>query len=118
MTDQIKQFPFQPVDNEGPIFKQPWEAQAFGLVVALHEQGAFSWEEWAAALSTQITLAQEQGDPDLGDTYYQHWLAALEKVVSEKNLSSVSEVASRVDEWRSAYVNTPHGQPIELKNAS
>lgn len=113
-----KTYPFQPCDNEGPVFKEPWEAQAFGMVVALHQTGAFSWDEWAAHLNAEITLAQAQGDPDLGDTYYQHWLQALEKLVREKNLSSELEISTRVEKWRSAYSNTPHGQPIELNNAS
>jgi nitrile hydratase accessory protein len=116
MPDKI--YPFQPCDNEGPVFKEPWEAHAFGMVVALHQSGAFSWDEWAAHLNAEITAAQAQGDPDLGDTYYQHWLRALEKIVSGKNLSSTEEISTRVEKWRAAYSNTPHGQPIELNNAS
>lgn len=112
-----KTYPFQPCDNEGPVFKEPWEAQAFGLVVALHQTGAFTWDEWAAQLNIEIMAAQEHGDPDLGDTYYQHWLRALEKLVRDKKLSTESEIANRVAKWRSAYSNTPHGQPIELDNA-
>jgi nitrile hydratase accessory protein len=112
-----KTYPFQPCDSEGPVFKEPWEAQAFGIVVALHQSGAFSWGEWAAHLNAEITAAQLEGDPDLGDTYYQHWLRALEKIVSEKNLSSTTEISTRVEKWRAAYNNTPHGQAIELVNA-
>lgn len=112
-----KIYPFQPCDNEGPVFKEPWEAQAFGMVVALHQAGAFSWDEWATHLNTEIMAAQEEGDPDLGDTYYQHWLRALEKIVSEKNLTSTTEISARVEKWRAAYINTPHGQAIELNSA-
>ena len=79
MTD----FPFQPHDEEGLVFNEPWEAQAFGLVLALHEQGLFSWNEWTTVLSREITEAQQAGDPDLGNTYYQHWLKALEHLVLE-----------------------------------
>lgn len=111
-----KTLPFQPCDNEGPVFSEPWEAQAFGIVVALHQAGAFTWEEWAAQLSEEIAVAAKQGDPDLGDTYYQHWLNALEKLVLLKSLSSGEEIAARISQWRSAYLNTPHGSPIELSN--
>ncbi|HAG70563.1 MAG TPA: nitrile hydratase accessory protein [Gammaproteobacteria bacterium] len=111
-------YPFQPCDNEGPVFKEPWEAQAFGMVVALHQSGAFSWDEWAAHLNAEISAAQREGDPDLGDTYYRHWLRALEKIVSEKKLSTPAEISARVKKWRAAYINTPHGQAIELANAS
>lgn len=115
MSDKI--YAFQPCDNEGPVFKEPWEAQAFGMVIALHQAGAFSWDEWAARLNAEITAAQQAGDPDLGNTYYQHWLRALEKIVSEKNLSSTTEISARVEKWRSAYINTPHGEAIELSSA-
>lgn len=111
-------FQFQPTDSEGPVFKAPWEAQAFSLVVALHEQGAFSWDEWAAQLSAEIKHAQLDGDPDLGDTYYTHWLHALEQLLVKKQVTSEPEVVARVDKWRRAYLATPHGQPIELNNAS
>lgn len=109
-------FPFQPRDNEGPVFKEPWEAQAFGLVVALHQAEQFTWEEWAAQLSAEIAQAQAQGDRDLGDTYYQHWLKALETLVNKKQISTADEISKRVKKWHSAYINTPHGLPIELNN--
>jgi nitrile hydratase accessory protein len=69
--------PFQPHDDEGPVFAEPWQAQAFALAVRLADEGLFTWDEWAAALSAEIARAQEAGDPDLGNTYYQHWLRAL-----------------------------------------
>ena len=110
-------FPFQPSDQDGPVFKAPWEAQAFGMVVALHGQGAFSWEEWAEQLSKEIHKAQQAGDPDLGDTYYTHWLQALEQLLLAKQITNLPEVVARTDQWRQAYIATPHGQPVELKNA-
>ncbi len=115
---QTPKFPFQPTDQDGPVFKEPWEAQAFGMVIALHGQGAFSWQEWAEQLSTQIYKAQQAGDPDLGDTYYTHWLQALEQLLVEKQITSQPEVLARTEEWRRAYLATPHGQAVELNNAS
>lgn len=111
---RLTPLPFQPHDLEGPVFKEPWEAQAFGLVIALYEKGAFTWTEWADVLSKEILEAQSHGDQDLGDTYYQHWLKALERMVTEKNLSFTHEIDRRKEEWRQAYLNTPHGKPIEL----
>lgn len=113
----MQQFPFQPLDDEGPVFNEPWQAQAFALVVALHEKGLFSWQEWAAVLSDEIRDAQQLGDPDLGNTYYQHWLKALEKISLLKKLSSSDELAERKTQWHSAYLNTPHGKPIVLSAA-
>jgi nitrile hydratase accessory protein len=104
-----------PRDEQGtPVFREPWEAQAFAIAVRLHEAGHFTWTEWAAALADQIRQAQAAGDPDLGDTYYRHWLAALERLVTAKGLVSADDLARRKVEWEAAARTTPHGRPIEL----
>jgi nitrile hydratase accessory protein len=104
-----------PRDDQGsPVFREPWEAQAFAMAVRLHEAGHFTWTEWAAALADEIRRAQAAGDPDLGDTYYRHWLAALERLVTAKGLVSADELARRKQAWDAAARDTPHGQPIEL----
>ena len=77
-----------PRDADGPVFREPWEAQAFAMTLALHERGLFTWPEWAAALAAEIKRAQAAGDPDTGETYYSHWLAALEKLVAEKGVAT------------------------------
>jgi nitrile hydratase accessory protein len=105
-----------PRDAEGPVFREPWEAQAFAMAIALHERGFFTWSEWAAALAAEIKAAQAAGDPDTGETYYQHWLAALEKLADAKALADRDELATRRDQWDRAARATPHGQPIELTN--
>ena len=106
--------PLLPRDEEGPVFAEPWQAQAFAMTLRLFEQGAFTWPEWTEALSAEIAAARERGEPDLGDTYYAHWLAALEKLTKGKGLVAGAEMDQRKDEWRRAYLNTPHGQPIDL----
>src|ERR1700687_5159489 len=73
-----------PRDAEGPVFREPWEAQAFAMALALHERGLFTWPQWAATLAEEIKRAQAAGDPDTGETYYHHWLAALERLVARK----------------------------------
>lgn len=100
-----------------PVFREPWEAQAFAMVVALHGAGVFTWSEWADVLSGTIKAAQSAGDPDLGDTYYHHWLRALESIVGEKNLVMSQALELRKEEWRKAAARTPHGQPIMLAGA-
>lgn len=114
--DLIAALPELPRDAAGPVFREPWEAQAFAMAVALHERGAFTWSEWAAALAAEIKAAQACGDPDTGETYYRHWLAALERLVAAKALASTAELATRRDQWDRAARATPHGQPIELAN--
>ena len=113
----IDDLPVLPRDQEGPVFKEPWEAQAFALAMYLLKVGYFTWPEWADSLNQEIRAAQERGDPDLGDTYYQHWLNALERICAEKELVGRKDMSQRKQEWRRAYLNTPHGKPIELSSA-
>lgn len=84
-----------PHDGEGPVFREPWEARAFALAVRLHEAGHFTWSEWAEALSAEIRAAAEAGDPDTGDTYYRHWLRALEDLLARKGLLAPGDLESR-----------------------
>ena len=100
-------------DNE-PVFREPWQAEVFAIVLSLHEQSLFSWSEWAEILSQQITQAQQQGDADKGDTYYNHWLSALEKLLVLKGIGSEEQLASLYNRWDKAAQTTPHGQAIEL----
>ncbi|HLK81165.1 MAG TPA: nitrile hydratase accessory protein [Xanthobacteraceae bacterium] len=106
--------PGLPRDDQGPVFREPWEAQAFAIVVALHQRGLFGWEEWAAMLGEEIKAAQLSGDPDTGDTYYRHWLAALERMVARKGIADRAALKRYHDAWQRAADRTPHGAPIEL----
>jgi nitrile hydratase accessory protein len=106
--------PALPRDDAGPVFKAPWEAQAFAMTVSLHARGAFTWSEWADALAHELSAAAARGEPDDGTHYYEHWLAALEKLVAGKKLVPDRELERRVDEWDAAARSTPHGKPIEL----
>lgn len=103
-----------PRDAEGPVFRAPWEAQAFALAVSLQQRGVFTWSEWATALGAEIKKAQAEGDPDNGETYYLHWLAALERLVADKGLADAALLARTRDAWERACARTPHGAPIVL----
>lgn len=104
-----------PHDADGPVFRAPWEAHAFAMTLALHERGLFTWPEWAAALAAEIRRAQGAGDPDTGETYYSHWLAALETIIAQKDVTTPDTLARYRDAWDHACDRTPHGQPIELR---
>jgi nitrile hydratase accessory protein len=106
--------PLGPGDDDGPVFSAPWQAQAFAMTVRLHEQGCFTWQEWAECLAAEIAAAGDRGDPDLGDTYYEHWLAALEKIVTAKDLVTSDGLVARKVAWDRAARATPHGRPITL----
>ncbi|HYL36969.1 MAG TPA: nitrile hydratase accessory protein [Bryobacteraceae bacterium] len=110
--------PRLPRDSGGPVFAEPWEAQAFALAVRLSEQGHFTWKEWAAALGAELKAAADRGEPDDGSRYYQHWLAALERLVTAKGLSNTPELLARKEAWADAYRRTPHGKPVELSPAN
>lgn len=106
--------PAVPRDDDGPVFRAPWEAQAFAMAITLHRRGAFTWPEWTARLAAEIGAARARGEPDDGTRYYHHWLAALEALVADKGLVGAAELARRRDEWAAAARETRHGQPIEL----
>ncbi len=101
-------------DDAEPGFCEPWQAQAFALANALIDKGVFSADEWAQTLGDEIKRAQAAGDPDTGETYYNHWLAALERLCAEKGLAQAGEIGTRADEWRDAYLAPPHGEPVSL----
>jgi nitrile hydratase accessory protein len=88
-----------PRDAGGPVFAEPWEAQAFALAVKLSQQGHFTWKEWAAALASELKSAENRGEPDDGTQYYEHWLAALERLVVEKGLTDREEMRERKEAW-------------------
>jgi nitrile hydratase accessory protein len=111
----LNAIPDIPRDTEGPVFGEPWQAQAFAMAVSLHERGLFTWTEWAATLAHEIKQAQAAGDPDTGATYYHHWLAALERLVAEKNVTDAATLKRYHDAWDHAADRTPHGVPIELR---
>jgi nitrile hydratase accessory protein len=113
-AEQLSALPRLPRDEGGPVFAEPWQAQAFALAVRLSEQGHFTWKEWAAALAGELKAAADRGEPDEGSRYYHHWLAALERLVAEKGLTNHAAMVARKEAWAEAYRRTPHGKPVEL----
>jgi nitrile hydratase accessory protein len=110
--------PRLPRDEDGPVFAEPWQAQAFALAVRLSAQGHFTWKEWATALAEELKADAERGEPDDGSRYYYCWLTALERLVTAKRLSDAAALLARKHAWVDAYRRTPHGKPVELENDS
>ena len=106
--------PDMPGDADGPVFLEPWHAEAFSLAVVLSRQGAFSWTEWVEHFSTVLRDVPAQSGESVEAAYYRRWLIALETITARKRLASAKEMATRKEEWRRAYLRTPHGQPVEL----
>ena len=103
-----------PRDENGPVFAESWQAHAFALAVRLSEQGHFTWKEWSATLAEELKAAADRGEPDHGSHYYDHWLAALERLVAAKGLADAQALHVRKEAWAEAYRRTPHGKPVEL----
>ena len=111
---RLAALPGLPRKGGEPVFAEPWEAEAFALAVKLSEAGHFTWKEWAATLAAVLKEAESRSEPDDGSRYYQHWLAALERLVTAKGLTDGTALATRKHEWAAAYRATPHGKPVEL----
>jgi nitrile hydratase accessory protein len=103
-----------PSDEDGPVFAEPWQAQAFAIAVRLSAEGHFTWTEWTEALGEQLRSAEGRGEPDDGSRYFEHWVAALEQLVVAKRLSDATALGERKEAWVEAYLHTPHGRPVEL----
>ena len=116
-AERLNALPRIPRDEEGPVFAEPWQAQAFAMAVRLSEQGYFTWKEWAAALAAELKAAEDRGEPDDGTHYYEHWLAALERLVTAKGFFDPATMLARKEAWADAYRHTPHGKPVELAAA-
>ena len=112
--EQTAQLPPLTRDDQEPVFAAPWQAEAFALTVSLHQRGVFEWSEWAQHLAAAIRRAQQNGDPDLGDTYYLHWLGALEDILVTKGIASTAALGDLQERWRVAAAATPHGEPISI----
>jgi len=111
----LASLPHIPRDPDGhAVFDEPWQAEVFAMTLSLHEQGLFEWNEWAAVLAETISKAQAAGDPDLGDTYYRHWLSALEVMVTQKQIGDSEQLRELYERWDKAAHETPHGQPITI----
>ena len=114
----LQNLPALPVDDDGPVFAEPWQAQAFAMVVELVESGQFTWQEWAAALGQQLKHAEAAGAPDDGSRYFYHWVAALERLLEDKEITRPEFLAQKKHDWAHAYRNTPHGKPVVLDHTA
>ncbi|QRM55888.1 nitrile hydratase accessory protein [Sinorhizobium sp. BG8] len=115
-TSDLVRSPGLPRSPEGaPVFAEPWQAQAFAMTVRLHEQGLFSWSDWAEALSTEVHRPGRSAD---GSDYFDCWVAALSNLVAARGVTDETALSALSDRWSRAAEATPHGTPIRLENAS
>lgn len=105
-------------DLEGPAFDKPWQVQAFSLVVNMHKSGLFKWREWAEMFTEEVHASPARPEESVNDAYYRQWATTLERMMVTLGLVTRDDVLARSNEWRNAYLNTPHAHPIELENAT
>ena len=117
-TERLAALPRLPRDEAGPVFAEPWQAEAFALAVRLSAQGHFTWNEWAATLADALKADSMLGHLDDGSRYYHCWLSALERLVVEKRLADRPTLQARKEAWADAYRRTPHGEPVQLEDES
>jgi len=115
VAERFAASPLLPRDDGGPVFAEPWQAQAFAMAVQLSADGHFTWTDWTTALGDQLQAAVRRGDPDDGSRYFEHWIAALEQLAADKKLTDLAALSERKEAWADAYRHTPHGQPVELR---
>ena len=117
LPEALGALPRLPRDEGGPVFAEPWQAQAFALAVKLSEsvgQGSLrkigkSGPQHSPKNSIPIRA------PTMPLIIYEHWLATLERLVTAKGLSNPAAMLARKEAWAEAYRHTPHGKPVELK---
>lgn len=114
---QREPLPPLPQKRGEPVFRDSWEAEAYAIGNLLVKDGRLSRAEWMELMATAIRSAQAAGDPDCGDTYYQHWCAALEAFCQQKGWVSADDYQQLLALWARAIANTPHGVPLALENA-
>ena len=115
LAKRFEASPLLPKDEDGPVFAEPWQAQVFAMAVQLSSEGHFTWTEWTKALGEQLQAAVDRSEPDDGSRYFEHWVAALELLLADKNLTDSAALRERKEAWVEAYLHTPHGQPVELE---
>ena len=98
-----------------PSFAEPWHAQAFAAVVALSHAECFTWTEWVSAFAAEIARAPQRQGEEGEAAYYRQWLAALERLLSERSLMTAEEIGTTAEDWRRSYLHTPHGKPVNLR---
>lgn len=99
---------------EDLAFNSPWEIRAFALAVAAHQSGHYEWTQFQGALIASIQ-EWETSVADLSDeswSYYQHWVTALEHVLSEVGAVHPGDVAGRTARVLATPPNRNHHKAV------
>ena len=97
---------------------EPCHEQIFALTIHLNEQGHFEWKDWSQAFSEALSLKSSNGAIVEDEDYYLVWLKTIEEFLAQNGKLKSDEITSYFDAWSAAFLSTPHGQPVKLKNLS
>lgn len=74
-------------------FAAPWEARAFAIVLELAESGRITLDEFRQHLIAEISAGDDVARAGgQGPSYYESWLAALERILGERSLADSAEI--------------------------
>ena len=112
-----KQLDPLPVGPEDVVFDEPWQAQVLAMADLLIQSNQLSATDWSNTLGEQLKITQDvtDGDQDAKENYYQAALNALMQLIDNKTIISHNQLHNREEDWRNAYLSTPHGKPVVLK---
>ena len=99
-----------------PVFQEQWHAQVIAVVELLLAEGRITPSVWSETLGAELDKRSRDGEPDSDATYYGAFLSALESILDQYGIALRSEVDNRESDWRHAYLSTPHGKPVALKD--
>jgi len=87
--------------DEASVFTAPWEARAFAIALGLSQAGLFTWDEFREHLMAEVGASdrvRERDGTNRQGEYYEHFLRALEAVVTEKGIATRSELVTKITE--------------------
>ena len=109
--------PFTYTNEDKVVFENPWHSQLFAITVQLSEKGNFSWTEFVTVFGEALKKESlHEKNLDGSNDYFSCWLNALEKILIEKNISNQNTLILLKEDWTQAYLSTPHGKPVHIKN--
>ncbi len=103
------------MDGE-PVFDEAWQAQLLAMVNQMIVDGVFSNVIWSDTLGQNLKNAEAQGQADDIDIYYTAVLATFETLLAQSSDVSAETITDKQQAWERAYLSTPHGQPVILKD--
>ena len=111
--------PFTSKNNNQIVFQNPWHSQLFAITVQLSERGNFTWKEFVEYFGKSLNKARIiKQNLDGNDDYFNSWLLALEEIIISKEIGNSKILSIIKDDWINAYLSTPHGDPVKIKQRS